>query len=370
MNVKRMPVLLALLLIAGAMVPLQARVKAKTSQRVQLGVWEDLSGRVMTPDSIERWIKPFYEAGIRNFYICNSPEEIAKWVQAARGFKGARIHAWMFSLNAHHDSAAVWSHREWGEVNRLGENSLDKSPYTPVYKWLSPAVPQVRRWVKDKAAGYAAIKGLASVHLDFIRFNDLFLGRKTQAERFHIDQRQIEPQWDFGYHPMAIEAFRRQFGYSPLELSAPYLSPEWIQFRMDEVTSLVNEIAQAVHARGKMLTAAVFPFPERARMMVLQDWARWDLDMVCPMNYNSFYREGPQWVKYSVLQGLAETRHRSKYVSGLFVVGASKTDIVQEARESVAAGADGINFFSASGLVKAGMLDVERQLNREFNGGK
>lgn len=43
MNVKRMPVLLALLLIAGAMVPLQARVKAKTSQRVQLGVWEDLS---------------------------------------------------------------------------------------------------------------------------------------------------------------------------------------------------------------------------------------------------------------------------------------------------------------------------------------
>ena len=114
MNVKRMPVLLALLLIAGAMVPLQARVKAKTSQRVQLGVWEDLSGRMMTPDSIERWIKPFYEAGIRNFYICNSPEEIAKWVQAARGFKGARIHAWMFSLNAHHDSAAVWSHREWG----------------------------------------------------------------------------------------------------------------------------------------------------------------------------------------------------------------------------------------------------------------
>ena len=58
MNVKRMPVLLALLLIAGAMVPLQARVKAKTSQRVQLGVWEDLSGRMLTPDSIERWQQP------------------------------------------------------------------------------------------------------------------------------------------------------------------------------------------------------------------------------------------------------------------------------------------------------------------------
>ena len=341
--------------------------KDNKTQKVQLGVWEEQTGQNHTVEEIIEWMKPLYEAGIMNYYIDAAPQEIARWVEASKQYDGARVHAWMFSVNAFHDSVEVFKHKDWFEVNRLGENSLDKSPYTPVYKWLSPAVPDARKFIKSKAVKFASIKGLASVHLDFIRFNDLFLGRRTQEERFHIDQKTIEPQWDFGYHPKAIEAFKKRFGYSPLDLSAPYLSPEWIQFRMNEVTSLVNEIALEVHRKGTLVSAAVFPFPERARMMVLQDWARWNVDIVCPMNYSTFYKEGPEWVKFSVEEGLAETRHRNRYISGLFVNNMSNDDLYKQAKLSIEAGADGINFFSASALIKNNQLDIVRRLNKEYN---
>lgn len=42
------------------------------------------------------------------------------------------------------------------------------------------------------------------------------------------------------------------------------MSPEWLQFRLNEVTSLVNEIVEATHSEGKLVSAAVFPYPTRA----------------------------------------------------------------------------------------------------------
>ena len=35
--------------------------------------------------------------------------------------------------------------------------------------------------MKDKAASYAALEGLTSVHLDFIRYNDAVLGRRLNS---------------------------------------------------------------------------------------------------------------------------------------------------------------------------------------------
>lgn len=151
--------------------------------------------------------------------------------------------------------------------------------------------------MKDKAASYAALEGLTSVHLDFIRYNDAVLGRRLQQYKFKIQQGTYRAEYDFGYHPAAIEKFKKQFGYSPLDLQAPWMSPEWLQFRLNEVSSLVNEIAGETHAKGKLLSAAVFPYPTRARMTVYQDWPTWKLDIVCPMNYQSFYSEGLDWYR-------------------------------------------------------------------------
>lgn len=365
-------ILLAIALCVGVGISSAAKkqkqtVKAPVAQRVPLGVWDDCRKDNNT-DSIQCWMKVLYEAGIREYYMCGSPEQVRLYLDAAKPYGDAHIHAWMFTMDACKDSVNTYHHPEWFEVNRLGFNSRDYNPYVKHYRWLSPAVPEVHEYLKKKVDTYAALEGLASVHLDFIRFNDAILGRGTQRDRFHIDQDTYRAEYDFGYHPLAIAKFKKQFGYSPLDLSAPWMSAEWLQFRYNELTDLVNELTDEAHSKGVKMSAAVFPFPTRARMMVYQDWATWKVDIVCPMNYQSFYLENIDWVKFSVENGIRETFHHNTYISGIFVPNITAEEVYHAAKISIEAGADGINFFSAKGLIRsAEKLAVVRRLNEEYN---
>ena len=351
-----------------AVQPLSAGKKKKVQnqeQKVALGVWDDVD-KSATVESLILWMKPFDEAGIKNYYMCGSPEEVARYIEAAKSYQGAKVHAWMFTVNAPGDSVAL-AHPEWFDVNRIGYNSHEYDPYVKHYKWLSPSVPEARRYMKDKAASYAALEGLTSVHLDFIRYNDAVLGRRLQQYKFKIQQDTYRAEYDFGYHPVAIEKFKKLFGYSPLDLQAPWMSPEWLQFRLNEVTSLVNEIVEATHSEGKLVSAAVFPYPTRARMTVYQDWPTWKIDIVCPMNYQSFYSESLEWIPFSIENGLRETFHKNKYVSGLFVPDITAEELYTAAKLSSEAGADGVNFFNARSLLKDGKLQVVSRINQEYN---
>lgn len=347
---------------------LSAKNKKKETvpeQRIILGVWDDVD-KAASVDSIIRWMKPFDEVGIKNYYMCGSPEEVARYIEAAKSYLGVKIHAWMFTVNAPKDSVAL-AHPEWFDVNRIGYNSHEYDPYVKHYKWLSPSVPEARQYMKDKAASFAALEGLASVHLDFIRYNDVVLGRRLQHRKFKIEQDTYRAEYDFGYHPFAVAKFKKQFGYSPLDLQAPWMSPEWLQFRLNEVTSLVNEIADETHAKGKLLSAAVFPYPTRARMTVYQDWPTWKVDIVCPMNYQSFYSESIDWIPFSIENGLRETYHKNKYMSGLFVPDIAAGELYEAAKLSIEAGADGVNFFNARALLKDGKLETVKRINEEYN---
>lgn len=351
-----------------AVQPLSAGKKKKVQnkeQKVALGVWDDVD-KSATVESLILWMKPFDEAGIKNYYMCGSPEEVARYIEAAKSYQGAKVHAWMFTVNAPGDSTAL-AHPEWFDVNRIGYNSHEYDPYVKHYKWLSPSVPEARRYMKNKAASYAALEGLTSVHLDFIRYNDAVLGRRLQQHKFKIQQDTYRAEYDFGYHPVAIEKFKKLFGYSPLDLQASWMSPEWLQFRLNEVTSLVNEIVEATHSEGKLVSAAVFPYPTRARMTVYQDWPTWKIDIVCPMNYQSFYSESLEWIPFSIENGLRETFHKNKYVSGLFVPDITAEELYTAAKLSIEAGADGVNFFNARSLLKDGKLQVVSRINQEYN---
>ena len=334
-------------------------------QAVPLGVWEDVD-RNASVEEIVRWMAPLDAAGIKHYYMCGEPEEVARYIEAAKRYAGAKVHAWMFTCNAPHDSVAL-QHPEWFDVNRVGYNSHEYDPYVKHYKWLSPSAPEARRHMKEKAASFAALEGLESVHLDFIRYNDAVLGRRLQKVKFKILQDSYRAEYDFGYHPAAIEKFKARFGYSPLDLPDAWMSPEWLQFRLNEVSSLVNEIVEETHARGKKVSAAVFPYPTRARMTVYQDWPAWDVDIVCPMNYNSFYSEGIDWIAFSVENGIRETRGRNLYVSGLFVSDLDKDELFLAGRKSVESGAGGINFFNARALLKDGKLEAVKKLNDLYN---
>ena len=59
-----------------AVQPLSAGKKKKVQnqeQKVALGVWDDVD-KGATVESLILWMKPFDEAGIKNYYMCGSPE--------------------------------------------------------------------------------------------------------------------------------------------------------------------------------------------------------------------------------------------------------------------------------------------------------
>src|SRR5947207_15270628 len=133
-----------------------------------------------------------------------------------------------------------------------------------------------------------------------------------------------------------------------------------MQFRLDMVTDLVNHyLAQAAHARKKMITAAVFPGPTLARQMVRQDWGAWHLDAFLSMLYNNFYEAGPEWVKKQTQEGVAAT---SKPIySGLFIHNVEADAVAALIYNAFAVGASGISLFSVDGMDPAKWQIVKKR---------
>lgn len=94
----------------------------------------------------------------------------------------------------------------------------------------------------------------------------------------------------------SIDLLSIDLGIEIKEIKDPSEVQEWKQFRYDLITNRLNRLAKVVHAEGKVLNAAVFPSPSIAKKLVRQEWNKWDLDAIYPMNYNDFYLKGPEWV--------------------------------------------------------------------------
>jgi len=146
----------------------------------------------------------------------------------------------------------------------------------------SPFHPDARNHIINNAKQLMEVDGLASVHLDYVRYPDVILGADLQP-KYNIVQEVELPEYDYGYHPIARKKFKEIFNKDPLDLKNPELSNEWRQFRLNAITSLVNEIVDIAHSKNKKVSAAVFPFPEMSRQMVRQAWNDWNLDSAYPM---------------------------------------------------------------------------------------
>ena len=159
------------------------------------------------------------------------------------------------------------------------------------------------------------------------------------------------PQYDYGYHPIARKKFKEIFNKDPIDFKNPELSTEWRQFRLNAITTLVNEIIDIAHSKNKKVTAAVFPFPEMSRQMVRQAWDDWNLDAAYPMLYQNFYRENINWIGFATKQGVNDVNFL--IFSGLYV-GALKesNDFEKAIIISKENGASGISIFTADGLNK------------------
>ena len=314
-------------------------------EKILFGTWLNYKKQ-----SESKWLKffeKFSSFGIENFFIHGKPENLEFLISLTKNTP-INIHGWIWTFNRPNDEFAM-KNKDWYSVNKIGENSYDSRPYVDYYQWLSPFSPGAVQHIKNNIQGIANVSGIASVHLDYVRYCDVFLPSTLQV-KYDIEQKSILPQYDFGYHKNGRNEFFKLYGSDPINIRDKELYNLWITFRHNAISKVVRELKSIAHKNGTILSAAVFPTPEMSKRMVLQDWGNWELDIVSPMNYQHFYDEDTDWIGRNVKIGVEEVGPNCKYLCGLFAESLDIYNFEKAINVSLENKADGVNFFSASGL--------------------
>ena len=209
--------------------------------------------------------------------------------------------------------------------------------------------PEVREFIKSKVEALTQIDGLAGVHLDYIRYVDVFLPVGLQP-KYNLVQDSIMSQFDYGYHPYLREKYKAQFGVDPFQLEDYTHDSSWFQFRLNQVTEAVNLLPGVTVKEGMKLTAAVFPEPEMSAHMVRQQWDKWNLDAFFPMVYYNFYNEDPEWTGEIIAKAKSMVPEKA-IICGLYIPGINDEDSFRASiQNAMSNGATGISLFEISGL--------------------
>ncbi len=342
--------------VAASRTVLQARRNTRLKNWIWIGIntersdddWQRVFA-LMRASGIHAIVPEVYNGSFAFFPSRQLPvktDVLGRLLPLARA-AGLEVHAWMWCMPCF-VPAVMEQHPDWYNVNALGESALDKPVYNAHYRVLDPSRPEVREWVQGIVKELAAISGLTGVHLDYIRHPDAILPSGLWQQN-NVIQDKVYPRYDYGYTVYARQQFKKKHGLDPMQIKDPEQNRQWVQYRCDTVTDLVNHyLVPAAHATHKMITAAVFPGPTLARGMVRQDWGRWHLDAFLPMLYNSFYEAGPEWVRQQTREGVAAVK-RPLY-SGLFVHNMDAPAFTQTIEAALAGGAVGISIFSLNGM--------------------
>jgi uncharacterized lipoprotein YddW (UPF0748 family) len=299
--------------------------------------------------SSEDWHRQFArlrDAGIGAVLAGGGDTEL---LSGAARSEGLEFHRWIWILNRSGDERVKESHPEWFTVSRNGDSSLTVPPYVGYYQWLCPTRLPVRQYLREIVDRVAADPAVDGVHLDYIRHCDVILPVGLW-EKYDLVQDREHPEFDFCYCDVCRKAFRAEAGADPLELPDPTADAAWREFRWNSVSGLVEVLAEAVHARGKPITAAVFPTPSLARKLVRQAWETWPLDAVFPMLYHSFYNEELSWIGTACREGVAALPAERPLYSGLYLPSLSPEDLGKAAHVARQGGAAGVSLFEMEGL--------------------
>ena len=285
----------------------------------------------------------------------------AEWLEQAIPIAraaGLEVHAWMWCMPCNIPEI-IQKHPDWYNVNALGESAATKPAYVDYYRFLDPAHPDVREFVRDTVRELAGIEGLTGIHLDYIRHPDAILPSGLWA-KYGITQHRVHPPYDYGYTEYSRKAFKDKHGIDPITLKDPETSREWLQYRLDTVVDLVNEfLVPAARTGRKQISAAVFPGPSLARTMVRQDWGRFTLDAYYPMLYHGFYEADPEWVRLYTREAVrtvscspsgACASFMPAVYSGLYVADLPPADFSRTIQMAVEGGARGVSIFDAGAM--------------------
>ncbi|HXJ99787.1 MAG TPA: family 10 glycosylhydrolase [Gelidibacter sp.] len=298
--------------------------------------------------------KRYKEGGIDELLINTGtdPKELERFVAIAAN-EGLKVHAWMWATNRPGDTVAM-QHPEWYMVSRDGKSCFDTRPYVEYYQWLCPTRTESRNHILGLVEMMAKVEGIESVHLDYIRFPDIFLPIGL-LPKYNLKQDTEMAAYDFCYCEVCISEFKKIHHKNPLESENTAIDMEWKNFRLNAIRNLVNDAYVIVQKHNKKLTAAVFPYPEMADHMVRQRWDKWNIDEVYPMIYHGFYNEEIDWIGYATKQGVTDVKSENIGLNtGVYLPPFTSAEELKEAifyaKDN---GAKGVAFFDGPELTDA-----------------
>lgn len=322
--------------------------------------WAWMRGNLNEGETWQSLFATMKEAGIDGLLLQQEdPQTLREDVVPAAQAVGLDLHIWIQTMMRGEN---VEAHPDWYAVNRNGVSTAEDPPYVDYYHFMSPCVEDVRDYLANHVDTLAQIDGVQGVHLDYIRFPDVILPITLQPQ-YDLVQDQEYPEFDYGYHPACRAQFENATGTDPMELDNPPANAEWVQFRYDQITQVVNRLAEVVHGHGKMVTAAVFPTPDIARRLVRQNWPAWPLDAVMPMMYHNFYDEPVRWIQTATEQGRSALDGRFPLYSGLFIPELTPDELTTAVDSARAGGASGITLFSVRAMTETHWTQLRAALS-------
>jgi uncharacterized lipoprotein YddW (UPF0748 family) len=188
---------------------------------------------------------------------------------------GISIHAWVNVCRIWREktmptdpSHIVNRHPEWLSKEYGGSSHADDGMF------MDPGVPDAREYTASLIADIAGRYDLDGIHLDYIRYSGA----------------------EWGYSDIALARYRAETGVTGRPRPS---DPDWLRWRMAQVTELVKLIRSRVHAvkPDLTITAATIAWGDckpaftdnAACRRTCQDWRGWLadglIDAAVPMNY-------------------------------------------------------------------------------------
>lgn len=325
--------------------------KSSTIKEESFKLWTWVTAeKTRTDESFDEEFKNYGDNGLDAILIntYGDPELLARLVPIAKKHN-LEVHAWMFTMNRPGDKIAE-QHPEWYAVSRDGKSCFDEPPYVGYYKWLCPTRKESREHVLSLIEGLAKVEGVASFHLDYIRYSDIFLPIGL-LPKYDLKQETELARYDFCYCDVCTSEFEKEHHKNPKDFSNPAIDMEWKNFRLNKVKAIVDEAYKITHENGKQLTAAVFPYPEMADHMVRQRWDKWQVDAVLPMIYNVFYNEEIDWIGYATKQGVEDLKGKDTELhTGIYVPEMTPEQLKEAIYQAKSNGAKGVSFFDGPAI--------------------
>lgn len=346
----------------------------KLPHKIPVYAWLGGPGQ-STDEEIEQLFTDYKSRGIDGLMYNGGqdPETYRRVGKIARA-AGLEFHTWIPTMVQAKNPLLK---AELYAVNRAGASAFDNPAYVDYYKFLCPNQPEVYQYLSQMYTAVAEVEEVKGIHLDYIRFPDVILAEGLW-EKYGLVMDREYPEYDYCYCDKCVNDFKASSGIDIQQVEDPSQIQAWKQFRFDLITSLINRLADDIHKKGKEINAAVFPGPGSiAKKIVRQEWDKWNIDAVFPMNYNDFYLKGTDWIGEVTREGVEAINNKIPLYSGLFICpnpenksqendpenhGLIPEEIGAAIRASMENGASGICLFTPGRMTDAHWKEFEKAI--------